>query len=364
MYDIVSIEGFRIFKASRRARELYEPLIAEAGRSNNAFLQERGPVGPGRRITGSFVYAHPPNYRGTPTLEWGREEWRGLLRQMRAMGMDTAIFQAAVWKELAECYYPSRAFAGYRGWNVIEPFLEAAREEGVAVFLGGYGSTTGWQEHLTTGEAAREEAACVACLDELLAYREAFEGFYFTSETAYTGAPNPEKAACLNQIYGSLFRHLKAADPSVRILMSPATKFFPGKETEMEEHWEAMLANVPLDILAPQDSIGTCGSRLAHAEEMYRVWKRICERRGIRLWANVELFERSDLGQVDNSIPASPLRVAAQIDAAAPYVEKLVCWEAPHYLFGSDAPEAARLREALLAHGEEVAAVPAGEPER
>lgn len=343
MYNIIDVDTFKIFKASQHAQELYGPLIREAGSSNQHFLETASPLYPKMPITGSFVYAHPPNYRGLPALGWGVAQWRSFLRKIRAFGMDTVIFQAALWNELQECYYPSRVFASYKTWNVIEPFLEAAREEQITVFIGGYGSTTGWNDHLDPEKAAREERACIDCLTELLRYREAFEGFYFSPETAYTGSLNRTKIARLNRIYRVLFNHIKAADDAIRILISPATKYFQGKEREMEEHWLAVLDGVPLDILAPQDSIGTCGSRLCQAERMYQVWKELCLKQNINLWANIELFERKDLSLLNNSVTARPERVIAQINLASPYVEKLICWEAPYYLIGCEDAASAEL---------------------
>jgi len=334
MYTITTVEDFSIYKASRHALELYTPLIHEAKASNEEFLKTTPTGNLSKPITGTFIYAHPPNYRGLPTLKWGVSQWRSLLQKFRSVGMDTVIFQAAVWNELGECYYPSRTFQSHRMWNVLEPMLEATTAEKIRVFIGGYGSTTGWMKHLSPETAAREERTCIACLTELLQDRDAFEGFYFPSETAYTGSLDRSKSAQLNRIYRTFFNHIKETDDRIRILMSPATKYFPGKDREMEDHWIEMLQGVPLDILAPQDSIGTCGSRLRHADGMYRIWKSLCSKLNIDLWANIEIFERNDLALNDNSITAKPERVIAQVNIASPYVDKLICWEAPHYLFG------------------------------
>jgi len=343
MYDITNVGDFKIFKASKTAQELYGPLIREVRTSNEQFLETFDRPVSEKTISGTFVYAHPPNYLGSPTLTWTESRWRELMRDVKALGMDTVIFQAAVWNELQECYYPSKAFGAYKSWNVIEPFLSAAASERIKVYLGGYGSTVGWSANVDRETAALEERACVDCLTELLKYREVIEGFYFSSETAYTGSLNRSKIASLNRIYRHLFEHIKAADDTLEIMMSPATKFFPGKGDEMLKHWLATLDQVPIDILAPQDSIGTCGSRLSQAENMYERWQEICRQLDVRLWANVEIFERNDLAAQNNSITATPERVTAQINLASPYVEKLVCWEAPYYLIASGDVRAERL---------------------
>ena len=116
--------------------------------------------------------------------------------------------------------------------------------------------------------------------------------------------------------------------------MSPATKYFPAKMPEMIDSWLAILDEVPLDIMAPQDSIGTCGNELVHQAETYKAWAEICNKKDITFWSNIEIFERKDsIDGASHSIPASPERVTAQINNAVPYAEKLICWEAPYYMF-------------------------------
>jgi hypothetical protein len=352
MYNIIDVDDFKIFCASNQAIDLCVPKIREANCANTHFLQSVEPSLPAMPITGAFIYAHAPNYRGCPTLAWGASRWRELFRKFREFGLDTAIFQAAIWNELQECYYPSQAFRSYKTWNVIEPMLEAANEEQISIFLGGYGSTTGLSEQEDPQTMAHEEKACIDCLTEIMKYRAAFDGFYFSSETAFTGAYNAGKISRLNQIYRKFFEHIKATDDSLHILMSPGTKYFPGKEREMTDSWLETLDGVPLDILAPQDSIGTCGNQLCHAETMYRIWAAICKERGIRQWSNIEIFQRGEnLALLNHSFTADPKRVIAQINLAASVAEKLICWEAPYYLCDSGNPRAAALAQAVFPAG-------------
>lgn len=333
MHNIIKNGGHNLFLPSLKARGLTEPLIAACKAANREYLENNPPGRPAAAITGSFIYAHPPNYSGINTLHYTSKDWLCLLDRIRQLGMDTVIFQAAVWNELGECYYPSKHFSGYKIWNVIEPMLEAARELGLSVFLGGYGSVTGWEEKLDASVMAEEKLNQSACYRELLDYRELFDGFYFAPETAYRGKRDVEREQFLNRLYREFFLEIKERTPDMKILMSPATKHFPGKMTEMEDSWRSLLDGVPLDIMAPQDSIGSCGIRLAFQDEAYRVWSSICRDLGIVFWSNIELFERRDRLEGDSyNYAGAPERIAAQINHAAPYAEKLICWEAPFYL--------------------------------
>lgn len=352
MYDITYIDEHTIFKASEYAQQMCAPMIESANASNEVYLETVSEEEPKMPISGAFIYAHAPNYVGRPTLSWNKSEWKTLFRQFQWFGIDTAIFQAAIWNELKECYYPSKAFGLYKSWNVIEPMLEAANEEKISIFLGGYGSTNGLSEYVSNKAFKQELGAYMNCLNELLQYRDLFDGFYFSPESAYTGAYQSEKVERLNRIYREFFQYIKGKDDSLRIMMSPGTKYFAGKEQEMEAHWLEMLAGVPLDILAPQDSIGTCGNRLDRADQMYRIWQSISNELKVHFWSNIEIFQRSDITQLNNSITATPERVTAQINAAAPYAEKLICWEAPYYLCDNNNPNSAPLSELFLSMAE------------
>ena len=349
MFTIEKVEDFSLFIASDRARKQVEPLIARAKKSNRKFIKDNPQEAPKMPISGTFVYAHAPNYRGRPLHNYSVRDWMKLMRDLSRAGMDTIILQASIWNELNECYYPSTHFKNHKQWNVVEPMLEAADASCMKVYLGGYGSVTGWKEHLTQADIEHEIQNQITCLRELLKYRKLFDGIYFAPETAFTGTRDQEKEKFLNEIYREFCNTVKNEAPDKKILMSPATKYFPGKMPEMIDSWMAILDEVPLDIMAPQDSIGTCGNELVHQAETYKAWAEICNKKYITFWSNIEIFERKDtIDGVNHSIPASPEIVMAQINNAAPYAEKIICWEAPYYMFDTTT-ESKKLKDFLQA---------------
>jgi Domain of unknown function (DUF4434) len=349
MFTIEKVEDFSLFMASNKAREHVEPMIAHAKKSNQQFVIDNPPAIPKMPISGTFIYAHPPNYRGRPMHHYSVREWMKLMRDLKRAGMDTVILQASIWNELKECYYPSKHFKNYKQWNMLEPMLEAADASCMSVYLGGYGSVTGWKEHLTQADIDQEKENQLSCFRELLQYRDLFDGIYFVPETAFIGKRDLEKEKFLNEVYREFCGTVKREAPDKNILMSPATKYFPGKMPEMIDSWLAILDDVPLDIMAPQDSIGTCGNELVHQTKTYKAWSEICSQNDITFWSNIEIFERkAAVRGTNHSIPASPKRVAAQINNAAPYAEKLICWEAPYYMLDTT-PESNSLRKFIEA---------------
>jgi hypothetical protein len=249
--------------------------------------------------------------------------------------MDTVILQSALWKELEECYYPFKKFSRFKTWNVVEPLLEAAAFESMTVFLGALGSVTGWCDDLPEDALRSELNEHLSCFEELLEHGDKFQGFYFSPETAFTGERNRPKEKALIGFFKSIFIGVQKMAPEKKILLSPGTKYFEGKEKDIMDSWSTLLDGVPLDILAPQDSIGTMGNRLCWQKPCYDIWSKVCDDNEIEFWSNIELFERKDsLEGTDYNMTALPERVAAQIATAAPYAKKLICWEAPYYLSG------------------------------
>lgn len=347
MYQIGCYEGFRLFEPAPEAVPAVRGQVEEQRRRNRQYL-EACPAAPGlpMRITGSFICAHAPDYVGVPTLDWSENQWRELFAGMRGSGIDTVIWQASAWNELEEVYYRSECFSSFRQWNTVEPMLKAAAEEGMRVFLGGYGSVVGWSQSLDDAAVRREIRNQLACMRELLAWRDLFGGIYFSPETAFRGSRDFSCERRLNRLYRDYFSALKELAPEKDILMSPASKFHPGLENDFVECWLNLLDGVPLDILAPQDSIGCSGCSLADQPDMWECWRRVAEARNIRLWANIELFERRDFGGASPFDAASAERVAAQVRNVSPRVSKCVCWEYPY--FAGNAPGGPELRRKIF----------------
>jgi hypothetical protein len=328
MFPIGQIENFKYYQAHEADIQCGKLLMEAANIRNQDFLEANVPQPTPMPITGSFIYAHPPDYRGTPMLNAKTEDWQQILHKLKLQGLDTVIFQAALWAELNECYYESEAFSKFTCWNVIEPMLNAANQEGLRVYLGGYGSVAGWNPDLKISDVEDEIKKHLQCYKELLKWQDKFSGFYFPCETAFKGQRDTTREHIMNCLYGTLFRELKIMAPDKEIMISPASKYFPDMNNDFLDAWNVMLYNVPLDILVPQDSIGCCGTSLADQGHMYQLWRQVACTAGAELWGNIELFERVKFNDPENFVTATTERITAQINNAAPFVQKLVCWEA------------------------------------
>ncbi|MBQ9502494.1 MAG: DUF4434 domain-containing protein [Lentisphaeria bacterium] len=347
-WKIIPVDDFVIFKASDDIVESANANYARANELNRRYVADRPVPEPPVPVTGTFICAQPPNYRGLPMLHASVEDWQKKFELLKTFGVDTVIFQAAVWFELGTVYYPSRRFADFRKFDQIGNVLTAAERTGLDVYLGGYGSVSGWCMGKDPAYVEQETQNHFAVQDELFElYGGRFKGIYFAPETAYRGERDTYTEKALNSIYRDFCGRLKKLHPECTIVMSPATKYFEGKLDEMVESWNTILDGVQLDVMAPQDSIGCCGNTLEHQEIMFQVWRRICDGKDIRFWSNVELFEDVDCSKVDSLIPADPRRIAHQICNAAKVAEKLISWEMLYLTDDSCGGRGAALRSFL-----------------
>ena len=334
-YRIEQVDKFNLFMPALDGLDEIRDFCRKQQQKNAEFIAKNPPDNSVelKKITGSFIAAHAPDYVGVPTLDWDAARWSELFASMQSDGIDTVILQASLWHELGECYYPTVRFAGeYKVWNTVEPMLSAARKCGMQVFLGGYGSVAGWKEGREGLEASRLEIVRqIDCLQELLKYRDYFDGLYFTPETAFRGSRVPETEAMLNLLYRNFFSRVRELAPEKKLLISPASKYFSGMDEDFLGFWQNVFKDALPDIIAPQDSVGCCGCTLEEPPAMWQLWKKLADRLNLELWSNVELFERVDFGGAEPFRRAGEERIFHQIAAESPYVSKMICWEYAYF---------------------------------
>ena len=347
MFPLKDIGGFKIFLPRQEDIENGMKKVTWAQKANQDFLAdyhmpERLPM----QITGTFIYAHAPDYHGRPMLDANTDDWLCLFNHFKTLGMDTLCFQAALWNELNECYYTSAYFRDMLQFHVLEPMIQAAEMANMSLYLGGYGSVSGWSNSTDPATWKQEMKRHRICFPEI-SHLGRIDGFYFPCETAYLGKRNPKQEEKMHFLYKEFVSMVKEENSSRKVICSPGTKYFPGKEDEFAESWMAILEGVGMDILMPQDSVGTCSCPLIYSEKLWKRWHRISRQAGCRLWGNIELFERKSFTEEINLIPALPKRVAAQITNIAPFVEKLCCWEAGYFASDKAGVKGIRLKSFL-----------------
>ncbi|WP_304349654.1 DUF4434 domain-containing protein [Comamonas testosteroni] len=349
MLRYVDMGGYTLVTIGQEDIGSTTKLMENGMKANREYLRQMGKPPKGGRLTGSFIYSHPPDYVGRNTMEWNTSDWRTLFQEMKEIGIDTVIYQAAAWAEVRECNYPSSLFEGFRMWNSLDYLVEAVAKEGMRFFLGGLGNLYGFDEKATIETLSYDRDQQLACYDELVAlYNGGFHGFYMSPETAYPGARQPKREKILNTYFREVCQGVKDRTPSMPILFSPGTYFHENKEQEVHDFLYNLFAGCPLDIMCPQDSIGTFGNRLPHLQPSFAIWKQICDELSIKLWVNVESFEREKAGTTLDFGPAAFERLAVQLSHASQVGEKIVSWEVPYFYSSQAGERGLTLRRAYL----------------
>jgi Domain of unknown function (DUF4434) len=321
-----------------------------------AVLDGSDDVVPRGRLSGSFIYAHPPDYRGRPAVHFGVEEWRTVFREFRELGLEYAIWQASAWSELRECYYPSAVLSDFKQWNVIEPMLQAAHDENLAVYLGSLGVLSGelslGVSNADVNQAMRVAEQELACSRELFSlYSGGFQGYYLSSETYYAPKRNPLAYKHYGMFFERVTGEIKSMDPDMKILASPAA-FCPVEgEGEAVGRLMECFGRASVDIFAPMDCTGQMRN-LDVLERDLGVWGVVAEETGAEFWVNCESFTvRTYTGEVMSIEAADPMRFLYQMALAERLgAQKLLTWEAMHFMDPNGDEKARALRSAVLAH--------------
>ncbi|MBA4387320.1 MAG: hypothetical protein C0404_05020 [Verrucomicrobia bacterium] len=307
-------------------------------------------------LSGSFIYAHPPDYRGRPSLCFTVSDWRKVFREFKEIGIETVIWQASAWKELRECYYPSKALTGYKQWNAIEPMIEAVRAETMSLYLGTFGVLKG---EISLGVVDRDIRKAVesadselTCFKELMdLYRGGFHGYYLSSETYYSSGRSPRAYKHYGAFFERVTTGVKEMAPGLRILASPATMRSIGREQEATDRMMECFGRAHVDCFAPMDCIGQLQDLGTLATEL-GVWKEVCRAKGAELWSNCESFLITDTqGKVMQIEAADPQRFLYQMTVADRVgAKRLITWEAMYFMNPAGEPKARLLRQAYQQH--------------
>ncbi len=314
----------------------------------NANAEDLGKINatPKCHIEASFIYAHPADYKGMPMLNASSRQWKEVFSRLRAMHVGTVIFQASLWRELKECYYKSSRYGFLKCYSVLERMFEAAESENMRVYLGGYGSVAGWKNNMTQEALRQELAEHKACFEEIRKLGR-IEGMYFPSETSFKDRRLPERERRMRTLYNGFADIVKGYDSSLKIIVSPATQHKPEDNPAFMDFWNAILQGTGIDILMPQDSVGTNGCLVRNIPQIWQAWKSVADANAIQLWAHIELFERRGFSKRNSLYPASTERIAAQLALTEPYVTGRCCWEAQYFASELAGPDGLRLQNFL-----------------
>lgn len=271
-----------------------------------------------------------------PAHNWGIEEWESEFRTFKECGIDTVIIiRAGLGNKVI---FKSEVVCGYRKTmdnyvDMAKMFLELAAKYSISLYFGLYDSGIHWVKN----DWKKEVEINVDFIEEVwekYGGYAAFKGWYLPHETGDTGCR-------IIDINTTLAKKIKSLS-DLPILVSP---YFFGRNNpyemliygqkdisvrNVEEHvrqWDEIFAAYSglIDFAAFQD--GTAD--FLDIESYVSGMKELADKYGIKLWSNIESFDR------DMPIKFPPTdwrKLLFKMDAVQEYVEKVITFEFSHFM--------------------------------
>ncbi len=284
-------------------------------------------------LTGSFLDGLAGDI---PSQNWGAGEWAAQFDCFQAMGMDTLVIIRGL--TLNHAIYPTRVAtvplvrdgmpAGYP--DLAECFFSLADARGLKVFMGTYDTFYHWYRN----DWRAEVESCKPFLDEAwerYRHHPSFHGWYMSHEG--------DERYNMPRLWRPLIEHLRRIGAAKPILISPryaAEKYHgacPGSgqhpltPAQHGRHLDYLLGETEglIDHAAFMD--GHCHFRDLQA--FVEVTAGACAKYHVEFWANVETFDRDMPWRFP---PIDWVKLKFKMDTQAPYVKKMITFEAPHFL--------------------------------
>lgn len=284
------------------------------------------------KITGTFldfgVESNPPctHY---PEIITRPGFWRQELADMQAAGITDVIIARIM--ELGRTHYHSPLFQEWDAVDHTALIMDAARELGMHVWLGGHLNLAFWDRNWDFSRMMRRDLNVnVEIFEELLAEYEghpALAGFYVSNEPDRDNLDNPERADALRICLHGIYEVMKR-EAGLPVLVSPFfSKSLP--PNELAAWWDNFLDRPMFDILAMQDGVGCFPRRDLHPEDIspyYAALAPVYAAHDITFWNNVETFASP------YPTPGPLERIDRQYEAGKPYTARAITWEYGHFL--------------------------------
>ncbi len=258
-----------------------------------------------------------------PAINWSNEQWVKEFDFMQEVGIDTIVLTKG-WFD-SRCLYPSKIFPSLKkdGEDFLGLILSEAQKRNIAVFIGGYMSSTSWNSLGVEEELEKNERFADEVIDRY-GHFGSFKGWHIPHEVCSSGN--------ISQLLTGLCSIYKSKTPDKLIMYSAKfrstlTSYSDYTPERTVREWNIILDESAkyIDILTFQD--GTVN--VNKYQEYIKSAKIICDKHNIKLWANVEMFER-DVRKMYFPINFDLLR--KKIEIANDYVENYITYEFSRFL--------------------------------
>lgn len=280
-------------------------------------------------IEGSwFEFQHISIVEGTPwnpTLEkFTAAQWGAKVREMARAGVrDLVLVNIA---GHGKTYYPSSLLPQHSLGceDPLEVVLSAADQCGARFFISNdfFGDWAQAVQMMKDPAVHRLRLKAMAEVVEKYGRHPSFYGWYYPNEIGIQGHYTDFFIDYVNACSAEARR----LTPRAKTLIAP----YGTRNVQGDAAFVGQLQALDVDFIAYQDEVGVEKTKVEDSAAFFERLRDLHNKAGrSRLWADVEVFRFA--GQVYKSalLPAPAERVIRQLEAVAPYVEKILIFEYP-----------------------------------
>lgn len=312
----------------------FQPRKFQAPTPSTSLAGDRLSLSTAPRLGGAFLQLDASHNTEAPGT------WDARLSRMKAAGMDTVVIQ----------------YSAHNGEDLgpaVERVLDAAEKVGMKVWLGTPLEERAWWKQSWSPfflrsvipQVEKETFETVS----RWAKHPALGGIYLPYETNGVGDP-----WAMGDFLGAMSRAAKKARPDLPVMISPYTNLVPGVALSLPSFvlkawWNVVLSRAQIDVLAWQDGVGAVTAQIDRVEHDLGALAAAAKKHGVALWANVEAFQRTTpLNQAFSATAADMGRFEKQLQAVAPYAERIISFDFNHYMDPEAGEDAAKLYQAYM----------------
>jgi hypothetical protein len=259
-------------------------------------------------------------------MELSPEDWRQEIEAMRAIGLDTIVIQYLQYNQ--QSLFPSDE----RTTDPTREILKLADAHAMRVYLGTKADEGWWHwdaNYLDQSLADRKRL--IRAIHQRYAAHRSFAGWYFTEEVS--GNLAPDRVRLLRGYFRSQSDHCKALRNQPVAIAPYFSHLTP--LASMRRIYDELLDGAGINVVMLQDGVGARGWDRDLEERIvpfFRMFREVCDHRGVALWSDLESFRRRDPEKETGFVPTTPARLIRQMRAVAPHVEKIVTFDFFHYM--------------------------------
>ena len=284
------------------------------------------------------------------------DTWKADLAKMRAVGINTLIVQWSVEKPVA--YFRTNSLPCAEQYDTIKRLFEAVHGSGMTVYLGLENDPDYWTQIKSRDRVLRDYFLLRVAANEqvqkgLLAAFELMPewvGYYIPDEVDDLSWRHPSKQGFIQGYLSLMTRRLKANDPKRAVAVSA---FFRGRTapdifgrnlvdltTRTDPH---------VDIVLVQDGVGVGDPPDRYVPTYLKTLREMWPPKGPQFWVVVEAFRQTSSANAPFAAePASPERLAGQIESAGACADRSILFTFNDYAHPGRGAAAAALYKSLL----------------